>query len=740
MIAAAVRSARLLSGVWLGLLCWGVSSAWAVEVPDDERQRAERLADEAQAAEEAGRHREATRLLQRAVRWDPTRIDDCRRVVAWLEPIEPLAALRYADRLLVTDAEYGLDNPTQLMRLRTLANELANVETGPIAVRLSRRLVEWGEQENRLKPAQLANEWNRAGREAYRTLDLHAASEAFDQVQRLALAHPTAIDRSDPSWEVMAAVHLEAKRVDRASVSISLLVDQEGETFDSCVLQSQVALALGEPLTAIDHAERAVELAPAQIPRVMPPRSPYPVLVEAYRQINEAERAVDALEELRVARPRDTKLAIALAEQLAQHDRRTDGWKRLRAEVERLLRVSKPTEDDSASPEASRRHRDRQRRLGEAFAAWIPLTHTAEEAAAVLALAPSVIDRIDGMIALAEPFESFLAAEEVREAASAWLEDSPDEDAVSPGWRRARLALAFAAEDNELAAEWVKQRVERLRREEASIEALDAEFFDAYYTLLDRNAAAPARDLMRWMRETSLASGATEPTRDARFASELAYAIALAAPAEGPQRAEELAEVIRLADEATRLAPDAFEATLDAYYALRKAGEVDRALEAGERLLKRWPTPSAVEGVGPLWHRGLVNTLARSYEARQAEADVDRAIELDELLLDQDPNDDLPLNSLAYAFALRGEGLARAERMARRAIELQPTDPNYYDTHGWVLHRLGRHQESRRVLSAGLARATEVTPKFVHDALHEHLAAVDRALGLAEEAEAEAAP
>lgn len=728
-------------GAWL-LAFAPLALAAPPEAPPEERRRAERLATEAEAAEEAGRHREATRLLQRAVRWDPSRAEDRRRVVAWLEPIEPRAALRHADALLQADERYGFENPTQLTRLRTLARQIGDVETGPIAVRLSRRLIAWGEQQGRFKPHQLAEEWNGAGSEAYRTLDLDSASEAFDRVQRLALEHPRAIDRSGVSWDVMAGVHLQAGRVDRALVSIGLLTDAQGETYDSRALQARAALALGESLAAIDHAERAAELAGPQIPQGIHPRSPYPVLAEAYREINQSERTLGALQAIRAGRPRDTALAIALAEQLALRDQHEAAWRLLQAEVQRLLAAIDSTPADERTPEVTRRTRGRRRRLGEAFAAWAPHSRSVEEAGVVLASAPAVLDRFDGTVDLTEPLARFVESEAAAPVVEAWLAEPADE-ASPPGRRRAGLAVAYAARDNAAVDRFFKLRVTRLRESGADAATIEAECFDTHYALLDRGEAGSARRLLRWLHDTRSSADAApseeERLANARLSSELAFAISRSLPEEPDAREAEIAEVIRLAEQVPRDAPDAFEPALDAYYALW-AVEVDLAIAAGERIVERWPTPYAGGEVEELWHRDLINSLARTRQARDAAGDLERAIELDELLLDQDPRDDRALNNLAYEFAIRGEGLARAERMARRAVGIDPEEPNYYDTHGWTLFKLGRYAEARAVLAEGLGLINASTPRQVVEALHEHLAAVDRALGLAEEAEAEAGP
>lgn len=58
------------------------------------------------------------------------------------------------------------------------------------------------------------------------------------------------------------------------------------------------------------------------------------------------------------------------------------------------------------------------------------------------------------------------------------------------------------------------------------------------------------------------------------------------------------------------------------------------------------------------------------------------------------------MNFLAYTYADIGKQLEDAEKMARRALELQPEDGYILDTLGWVLFKRGQTDEAVRVLEA----------------------------------------
>ena len=53
------------------------------------------------------------------------------------------------------------------------------------------------------------------------------------------------------------------------------------------------------------------------------------------------------------------------------------------------------------------------------------------------------------------------------------------------------------------------------------------------------------------------------------------------------------------------------------------------------------------------------------------------------------------LNNYAYYLSVRNVNLYKAEVMSKKAIELDPVNPSFQDTYGWVLYRLGRFDEAK---------------------------------------------
>jgi tetratricopeptide (TPR) repeat protein len=93
-------------------------------------------------------------------------------------------------------------------------------------------------------------------------------------------------------------------------------------------------------------------------------------------------------------------------------------------------------------------------------------------------------------------------------------------------------------------------------------------------------------------------------------------------------------------------------------------------------------------------------------------------------ILSRVPNHPSALNFLGYLLADENRGLAEAESLVRRAVEMDPDNGAFVDSMGWVHFRLGRLAEARRELE----RAVDLTGG---DAIvREHLGDVYLALEL----------
>jgi tetratricopeptide (TPR) repeat protein len=68
-----------------------------------------------------------------------------------------------------------------------------------------------------------------------------------------------------------------------------------------------------------------------------------------------------------------------------------------------------------------------------------------------------------------------------------------------------------------------------------------------------------------------------------------------------------------------------------------------------------------------------------------------------------DPDNTYVLNNYAYYLSLRNSDLEKAEKLAGRAITIQPNERNYLDTYGWVLYKQRKYDEAEIWLSKAAA-------------------------------------
>ena len=118
--------------------------------------------------------------------------------------------------------------------------------------------------------------------------------------------------------------------------------------------------------------------------------------------------------------------------------------------------------------------------------------------------------------------------------------------------------------------------------------------------------------------------------------------------------------------------------------------QYDRAIARIETLTENdWPL---------LYTRGIALERAKLWP--RAEADFLRALELK-------PDQPLVLNYLGYSWVDQGRNFERALSMIQRAVDLRPRDGYIVDSLGWVLYRLGRHEQAVKQLERAVELRSE---------------------------------
>jgi tetratricopeptide (TPR) repeat protein len=82
--------------------------------------------------------------------------------------------------------------------------------------------------------------------------------------------------------------------------------------------------------------------------------------------------------------------------------------------------------------------------------------------------------------------------------------------------------------------------------------------------------------------------------------------------------------------------------------------------------------------------------------------DKSQVVEHMKKVIEMDPNHVQGLNYLAFTYAESNKNLEDAEKLARRALEIEPNDGYIQDTLGWILFKKGKFAESIKVLESAL--------------------------------------
>ncbi|MCK9423316.1 MAG: tetratricopeptide repeat protein [Bacteroidales bacterium] len=71
------------------------------------------------------------------------------------------------------------------------------------------------------------------------------------------------------------------------------------------------------------------------------------------------------------------------------------------------------------------------------------------------------------------------------------------------------------------------------------------------------------------------------------------------------------------------------------------------------------------------------------------------------------------LNNYAYYLSLEGKELDKAEKMAKKAVTLEPENASFQDTYGWVLYKQGKFDNAREWVSKALQNKEETSAEVL---------------------------
>lgn len=71
------------------------------------------------------------------------------------------------------------------------------------------------------------------------------------------------------------------------------------------------------------------------------------------------------------------------------------------------------------------------------------------------------------------------------------------------------------------------------------------------------------------------------------------------------------------------------------------------------------------------------------------------------------------LNNYAYFMALRGENLDKAFQMSKKSLEVQPNNPAYLDTYGYILFKMGQIKEAKEFIQKAIDYSPNPDPDIL---------------------------
>lgn len=125
-----------------------------------------------------------------------------------------------------------------------------------------------------------------------------------------------------------------------------------------------------------------------------------------------------------------------------------------------------------------------------------------------------------------------------------------------------------------------------------------------------------------------------------------------------------------------------------AYLAQKQHDSAIEQLKSASTLPARRPLKANIHGA-------LGNAYAATDQWKAAFNEYDRSLKFDR-------KNASVLNNYAYYLANQNQQLAKAEEMAKQALEIDPKNPSYLDTIGWIYYRQGDYQQAREMVQSAI--------------------------------------
>ena len=123
-----------------------------------------------------------------------------------------------------------------------------------------------------------------------------------------------------------------------------------------------------------------------------------------------------------------------------------------------------------------------------------------------------------------------------------------------------------------------------------------------------------------------------------------------------------------------------------AYYNLKDYKKAEKAMREALKYAETDSLKSVIyTGIGDMIH---------SYDSARTK----RYYPLYEKALAYDPVNIFALNNYSYYLSLEGKRLDEALKMIERVLEIEPGNPTYIDTYGWILYKMERYEDAKKAM------------------------------------------
>lgn len=190
-------------------------------------------------------------------------------------------------------------------------------------------------------------------------------------------------------------------------------------------------------------------------------------------------------------------------------------------------------------------------------------------------------------------------------------------------------------------------------------------------------------------------------------------------------------------EKTTELMPSSDSAWRQRLQLLLSAGKTKEAIAAGEKAAEEIPQDAIILyflGNAYLTNGDNAKAVERLVEAadlparKQLKSSIlgslgdayaglerwDEVFESYEKSLEMDSGNPVVLNNYAYFLSLREKELKKAQQMAQKALELDPENPSYLDTMGWIYFKQEDFEKARKYIKASLDSGRESAEVMEH--------------------------